>query len=117
MYLLSLSLSLTHSVAGTCPSAWLNILQKLDLSPSAFISQRADDLLSLIESNLSTRRDTCLAAMTTLLHYGADDLLPNMVKRVCTLLSSPDVTGVTSEQLEIMYTPEGQLWHIGMTKE
>ena len=110
----SLSLSLT---ASTCPSAWLNILKKLDLSPSTFISQRAADFLSLIESHLSTRHETCLAAMATLLCYGADDLLPNMVKRVCSLLSSPEVVGVTSEQLEIMYTPEGQLWHRGMTKE
>jgi hypothetical protein len=55
--------------------------------------------------------------MAILLHYGADGLLPNMVKRVCSLLSSPEVVGVTSEQLEIMYTPEGQLWHRGMTKE
>ena len=55
--------------------------------------------------------------MATLLRYGADDLLPNMVKRVCSLLSSPEVGGATSEQLEIMCTPEGQLWHRGMTKE
>ena len=95
----------------------MNLLKKLDLSPSTFISQRADDLLSLIENNLSIRRESCLAAMETLLCYGADNVLPNMVKRVCSLLSSPEVVGVTSEQLEIMYTPEGQLWHRGMTKE
>ena len=112
----SLSLSLSFT-AVVCPSAWLNILKKLDLSPSTFISQTADDLLSLIENNISTRRESCLAATATLLRYGADDLLPNMVKRVCSLLSSAEVVGVTSEQLEIMYTPEGQLWHRGMTKE
>ena len=103
--------------AAVCPSAWLSILKRLQLSPSMFISQRVDSILSIIERDIATRREACLSATATLLHHGAEDILRNMVEMICSMLCSQDVLGVTSEQLEIMYTPEGLLWHQGMSKE
>ena len=55
--------------------------------------------------------------MSTLLTLGAESLIPRVVEKACTLLGSPGVLEVTEDQMMIMLTPPGQLWHKGMLQE
>ncbi len=57
------------------------------------------------------------SALFTLLRLGAGSVLPWVVEEACQVLGRAEVLETTEEQMEIMCTPSGQLWHKGMLQE
>lgn len=111
---------LPHSstfTAAICPHAWGSILQKLSFPPHSLISQCANELLTTILGRVQSQPQSCHKALSSLVSFGAGLFLPEVVEQVCALLGQQEVLEVTGEQLEVMRTPPGQLWHKGMMHE
>jgi len=111
---------LPHSptfTAAICPHAWGSILQKLSFPPHSLISQCANELLTTILGRVQSQPQACRNALSSLVSFGAGLFLPKVVEQVCALLGQQEVLEVTGEQLEVMRTPPGQLWHKGMVHE
>lgn len=93
------------------------LLQKLELDPRTLISELADEILKTLRDKMSNRKETCHRALATLLTFGPDLMVPRVVDDMCLLLGNREVMEVTEEQIEILHTPPGELWHQGMTRE
>ena len=89
----------------------------MNLDPTDLLSQHTSDLLRAIYGGITKQRDASRSALLTLLKYGAGLIVPKIVDNLCELLGNTEVLGVTEEMMEIMYTPQGQLWHQGLLKE
>ena len=100
-----------------CPTAWVDLLKRLNLDPRALISNQADVILKSLTDMMSTKKETCYRSLATLLTFGPDFLVPKIVDDVCVLLGNRELMEVTEEQMEILTTPPGELWHSGMRKE
>lgn len=98
-------------------SAWLSLLQKAELDPNSLISDSHDELASLLESNMSSNREACMSGLKSLVLCGGSGVVGTVVGKVCSVLSSREVVRASQEDMDILCTPEGQLWHGGMKKE
>ena len=104
-------------VAPTNPGGWQKVISRLKLDPSDLLSQHTSDLLHAIHEGMTEQKDASRSALLTLLKYEAAIIVPKIVDNLCELLGNTDLLGVTEEMMEIMYTPQGQLWHQGLLKE
>ncbi len=95
----------------------MSILRKLGLDPAPFLSSFSNNLTSLIISNMVSRPQASLFALRTLLTFGPEAVTSVLVEEVCQVLGNPRVVGVSDEEMEILRTPRGELWHSGMKKE
>lgn len=92
------------------------VLQKLSFNPSSLTSS-SQELFSLLLSNMAANPEACLRSLRSLLALQADAIVPVLVGEMCRVLGDPQVLGATPEDMEVMGTPDGQLWHPGMSKE
>lgn len=95
---------------------WMAVLKKLSLPPSS-LSSSSPQLLSILLSNMAAKPETCLRSLRSLLALQADAIVPALIEEVCRVLGDPGVVGASPEDMEVMRTPEGQLWHPAMRKE
>ncbi len=98
-------------VVSSNPSSWQKVISKLNLVPGDLISQSSSHLLRTLLEGMTKQREACGNALGTLLTLGAKLIVPKIVDDLCELLGNTEVQGVTEEMVEIMYTPQGQLWH------
>lgn len=118
MLLSSLCFNILSSfVASTNPGSWTKVISKLNLDPNELISGHSSQLLRTVLEGMTEQREACCNALGTLLKLGPELIAPKIVDGLCELLDNPDVRGGTEDMLEIMYTPQGQLWHQGLLKE
>ena len=66
---------------------------------------------------MASQQETCRNALASLAGLGMESFLPEVVGQACALLGQWGVLDVTEDQLEVMHTPPGQLWHRGMMHE
>lgn len=102
---------------GVNASGWMAILKQLQLDPSSFLSSCSHQLLSLLLSNMASDPQACLLALRSLLALQEDVMMAALAAEVCRLLGEEQVVGATSDDMEIMRTPEGELWHVAMRKQ
>ncbi len=95
---------------------WLAMLRKLSFPPSSLTSS-SQKLFSLLLSNMASKPEACLLSLRSLLAIQDDAIVPVLVEEACRLLGDAQVVGVTCEDMEVMGTPEGQLWHAALRKE
>jgi len=106
-----------YLLVATDTSAWLGLLQKGELDPSSLIHDSQNELASLLQSNMSTRHEACVRGLKTLVLCGGMGVISALVGGVCEVLGAGDVVGASKEDMEILCTSEGQLWHGGLKKE
>ena len=94
----------------------MSILKRLDISHSS-LSSSCPQLLTTLLTNMPSTPHTCTLAFKTLLTVQSGGVVPLLVQEVCQLLGDPQVLGVTEEDMEVLRTHEGELWHAGMRKE
>ena len=92
------------------------MLKKLALPPSS-LAGSSHQLVSLLLSNMADKSEVCLRSLRSLLDLQADAVVPVLVGEACQLLGDPQVVRVTQDDMEILATPDGQLWHLAMKKE
>ena len=98
------------------PDAWGALLKHLDLQ-SSFLASSSEQLVSVLVSNMASKPRACVSALRSLLALQPGGVVPVLVGEVCQLLEEQKVLVVSEEDMEVMHTPEGQLWHAGMRKE
>ena len=104
-------------LVATDTSAWLGLLQKGELDPSSLIRNSQNELASLLQSNMSTRHGACVRGLKTLVLCGGIGVVSVLVGGVCEVLGASGVVRASEEDMEILCTSEGQLWHGGLKKE
>lgn len=99
------------------PGAWFSVLRCFNLQPSSFISSSSHQLVSTLLSNMASNSRACVLALRSLLSVQASAVVPVLVLEVCKLLGGQQVLEATDNEMGILHTPEGELWHEGMRKE
>ena len=99
------------------PNSWMEILKRLKLDPSSFLSSSSRELTSILISNMADKTQACLLALHTLLVFGERAVTPVLMDEVCNVLGNQEVVTASTDGMEIMNTPQGQLWHKGMKTE
>ena len=99
------------------PAAWELLLKKLELQPSSLVASSSAELVTLLTSNMATKPAACLHALRSLLTQQGDAVSALVVEELCKQLSDHRVLEATDQDMEILHTPEGEIWHAGMKKE
>ena len=95
---------------------WTTMLKRLDLQMPVLASS-CQQLLSTVLTNMDSKSQACTLAFRSLLTVQAEGVVPLLVLEVCQVLGDQQVLGVTEQEMEVLRTSEGELWHAGMRKE
>lgn len=107
---------MSHAVEAN-PAAWRILLKKLQLQPSSLFASSSAELVTLLTSNMATKPNACLHALRSLLTQQGVAVSALLVAELCKQLSDQRVLGATDQDMEILRTPEGEIWHTGMKEE
>lgn len=99
------------------PYGWLHLLHKLELKPHLLIAEATDKILAVILEGVATQPDQSRSSIQTLLSVGKDCIVEGVVSEVCRVLGASEVISVTTEDMEIFWTPSTKLWHPQLWKE
>lgn len=104
-------------VANLNGSAWLGLLRISGLDPAALLSSSSRELASILSSNMAARREACVRALQTLVVCGCESVVSVLVEGVCEVLREKEVVKASQQDMEVMCTPQGEIWHDGFRKE
>ena len=117
-------MTINYSIGVVCvcvailnASAWLGLLKMSRIDPSSLLSSSSHELASTLTSNMATRHGACVCALKTLVVCGCESVVCVLVEGVCDLLEEKAVVRATQEDMEVMCTAQGELWHAGFRKE
>ena len=99
------------------PEAWKAVLKRFQFQPASFIADSAEDLVPIITSNMASRPQACTRALRFLLSQQGGVVAPLLVAGLSKQLQAPRALRATEQDLQIMATTDGQLWHTALRKE
>ena len=98
-------------------SAWLSLLRKAELDPGALMFDCHGDLASVLTANMAAHHESCVHGLRTVVICGGGGVVGELVEGVCSVLGASEVVRASEDDMEVLCTPEGQLWHAGLRKE
>ena len=91
--------------------AWVKFLKKLNFDPKSFIAKEMESLLTVVLKGVSTDSDAAKRSFETLCGLGRNELATLLVGCTRKILTNKSVVECSQDDLEILLTPEDQLWH------
>lgn len=97
--------------ASVCPLAWRKLLKTLNFDSHSFVVEQMEPLVTLILKGASTDPDAAKRSLETLHKLARNELALLLVAFARKLLTNKCVVECSQDELDILLTPDDQLWH------
>ena len=89
----------------------MKLLKRLNLDPRAFVVGQMTSLLAVVLKGVSTDPDAAKRSLVTLCHLSRNELALLLMGCARKILTNKSVVECSQDELEILLTPDDQLWH------